>query len=319
MVSQAETIKDAIQSGWALTGTLSKTESDTMKEVVKFFDRDQVYGNEYPKAIVVRKINDEGDENIIRHPKFMEVTDIYTITVYYRITDVNPDLFSVALTNVEDMAREVQRIIRLTYNPILAAGTYFITRSFWTKSDLVDQAQPELRRTLQLELTQIKSGSTEVFRGYGGVLSFDTSESIADSKSGTDYIFTEAYEVDLEEGFDSIPYLTNDTTNGANIPQRYTGMFSGMMRCEIFVKESDFLGTTVERLSNIYKLQAAGSLRKELPTIGFAHGEVNALNDTLTVFTIVKITSIRKLSSTEQLTKYTLAGTVIKPSAWVVS
>jgi hypothetical protein len=321
LVSQAETIKNSIQTNWALTGLLSKTESATMKETVRFFDRDQVLGNEVVKAVVVRKINDEGDENIVRHPKFLEVTDVYMITVYYRVTDVNPDTFSVAMTNVEDMAKEVQRIIRITYDPLAGIGSYFISRSSWSKNDFVEQAQPELRRTLQLELTQIKSGSTEVFKGYGGVLAFDTSESVADSKLGSDYIYTEAYDVEIEEGFESMSYLTNDVSLGQNTPQRFSGKFGGTFRAEMYLKKSDVNASTVERLHKLYRLQASSPLNKELPTIALFHAETNTEGTikTLTNISYIHVTNIRKLSQLDQLTRYFLTGTILKPTSWAIT
>lgn len=320
MASQAETIKDALVSGWNLTGLLSKTASDTMTEVVRFFDRDQVLGNEVSKAIVVRKINDDLDENIVRHPKFMEVSDVYSITVYYRVTDVNTVNFSTALTNVEDMAREVQDIIKTLYDPLAGVGTYFVTRSFWTRNDFVEQAQPELRRTLQLELTQIKSGSSEVFKGYGGVVAFDNANSVADSKLGSNYTYTEAYAVDMDEGFATMKYLTNDVARGQNVPQRFTGGFDGTFRCEMYLKASDLTGSTVERLHKLYQLQASTPLVKELPTIAFLHAETDTEGavKTLTTTSYIKVTNIRKLSNIEQLTRYFLTGTVIKPTAWVI-
>lgn len=316
MVSQAETIKNAIESGWGLTGLLDKASTIIMTEIVRFFDRDQVLGNEVSKAIVVRKVNDDLDENIIRHPKFMEVTDVYTITVYYRVTDVSAVNFSTAMTNIEEMAKEVQRIIRTLYDPLAGIGTYFVTRSFWSRNDFVEQAQPELRRTLQLELTQIKSGSTEVFKGYGGVLAFDTSESVADSKDAADYTYTEAYDIEIEEGFKSIDYLTNDVTYGQNTPQWFTGKFGGTFRCEMYLKQSDVNASTVERLHKIYRIQANAPLIKELPTIALLHAETNTEGTvkTLTTTSYIRVSNIRKLSQVEQLTRYYLNGVIIKPT-----
>ena len=81
MVSQATKIRDLLFNGWDLTGDLSKTETDNMKEVVYFFDRQQVEGNEQTKAVVVRKINAEGKENQVEYPNFIEIQDVYEITL----------------------------------------------------------------------------------------------------------------------------------------------------------------------------------------------------------------------------------------------
>ena len=85
MPSQAEVIKDLIETNWSLGGELSKTGTDAMEEVVRFFDRKQVQGNEWPKAVTVEKINDEADENRKVHPHFTEVRDVYRITCHFRV------------------------------------------------------------------------------------------------------------------------------------------------------------------------------------------------------------------------------------------
>ena len=75
MVSQAETIRDLLFTNWALTGLLNKVETAAMKEIIRFFDRKQVEGNEWPKAITVEKINAQANENTTKHPHFTEVRD----------------------------------------------------------------------------------------------------------------------------------------------------------------------------------------------------------------------------------------------------
>ena len=54
MVAAATTLRDTIESGWSLTGELSKVETGArptlMDEVVQFWDRKQVVGNEVPKS-----------------------------------------------------------------------------------------------------------------------------------------------------------------------------------------------------------------------------------------------------------------------------
>ncbi len=108
MPSQAEVIRDLIETNWSLSGELSKTGTSAMQEVVRFFDRKQVQGNEWPKAVTVEKINDQADENTTKHPHFTEVRDEYIISCHWRVGDVDPATYSTALLNVEDMAKEVQ-------------------------------------------------------------------------------------------------------------------------------------------------------------------------------------------------------------------
>ena len=315
MVSQATTIRDSLETNWSLTGNLSKTVSGNMREIVRFFDRDQVEGNEWPKAVTVRKINKEGEENRVEHPKFTTVSDVYRVTVFFRVTDVDPTVYSAALESIEDMASEVERILALTYKPSTPNGTFFTASHKWENLDHRDQAQVDLRRMLTFELQKITSEEPEVFTGFGGVLAFDTSLSVADSKSVSDYVYTEAYNVELNEGYEVIPYLTNDTTDGQNVPQLSTGIWNGQFEMQTMLKKSDVQGATVERLHNLYKTQLNSPLRNELPTIVLLQSDLNTetVPATLTTTTFLKVTNIRKVSDTEQLTKYTLTGRIIKP------
>ena len=144
MPSQAEVIKDLIELNWSLTCELSKTGDSAMKEIVRFFDRKQVQGNEWPKAITVEKINAEADENRKVHPHFTEVRDMYKITCHFRVTDVNPDTYSDALLDVEDMGKEVQVILDTAYDPSSGLGRVYVVDTCWSKTDHLDGAQPEV-------------------------------------------------------------------------------------------------------------------------------------------------------------------------------
>ena len=105
MVAAATTLRDTIQAAWNLSGELSKvsigTESTLMDEVVQFFDRIQVVGNEVTKAVIVEKINAEENETVIAHPNFNEIVDIYEITVRYRVIDVKEKNDSYSLVVIE--------------------------------------------------------------------------------------------------------------------------------------------------------------------------------------------------------------------------
>ena len=162
MVAAATTLRDTIQSAWGLTGELSKVQTGSgvtlMDEVVQFWDRKQVGGNEVPKSVTIQKINDETNEQVLKHPNYNEVSDFYEITVYYRVIDVEEDNFSTSLDNIENMALEVVRILKTVYNPaaIPALGIYFRTSNNWTKEDMYLGNQPELRRKLRFQLTTRK-------------------------------------------------------------------------------------------------------------------------------------------------------------------
>jgi len=321
MVSQAETIKDSIETQWALTGELNKTSSNSMKEVVRFFARKQVEGNEWPKAVTVEKINDETDENKEAHPKFNVVSDVYKISVHYRVLDVEPTTYETALTNIEDMGREVQRILALTYQPSSATGTFFTIRHRWANFDQREEAQTALIRTLTFELTQITSDDPEVFRGYGGVLVFSKDLSVGDSLPVASPVYAEAYNVELNEGYETISYLTNDITEGVNVPQLATGEWNGEFTMNTMMKKSDVSAATMDALDNIYRTQTSAPLQNELGTVVLIQNDSNTEGTPviLTTITYLKVNNVQKISDVEQLVKYSLSGRIIKPTIWGVS
>jgi len=321
MVSQAETIRDLIFINWALGGRLSKTESDNMKEVVRFFDHWEVYGNEWPKAIVVEKINADEDENNVIHPNFTEVSDVYEIKCRFRVTDVQQVTFSESLQDVEDMAEEVQRILRLTFNPATATGTFFVTRSNWRKEDHKDQAQPEFIRILRFELTQIRSEEPEVFRGFGGVLVFDNNASQGDNKPGSNFEYTELREVDINEGYTQIEYLTKDQVKGRGVPFLRRGLFRGSFTALLQAKKSDIVNAgTINLLSEIYKVQTDSPSRNQNAEVVLLHANQNqeTIPKTLTTTSFMIIENMEKIDGDEALLSYRLKGKLTRPTLFGV-
>ncbi len=277
--SSAEILRNALSDNWSLSDPLAKVPISPVTGVqyVYFFDRAQIVKNEKAKALVVEKIVHEGDENRVVHPKFIEQADIYEITLYLRVTSVNPDQFDVWLLNMDNMAEETLRILKTIYDPTTTTGVFFQTRGVWENQDVyVKGAQPELRRKLRFTLTRIVSTDDEVFLGYGGVLVFDTSASTGDSLPSTDYTFTQVKNAKLREGFQQIPTLTKDTTtNGVGVPFLDRGLFSGTFFAIMYAKKSDILGTTTEKLQNIYKTQTASTLIGQQADVVFLQSATN--------------------------------------------
>ena len=321
----ADTLRDSIESAWALTGRLLKvgSETDTMKETVQFFAHPQVIAaGEYTKAVEVKKVNTDEKENVVTHPRFFEHHDNYEIMCRYRVVGGDETLYDIAEQDVEDMTEEVERIVKTVYDPSAGTGVFWTTTRTWSIEDaLGSDSRFELKRTLHLQLTRIKSRSSEVFQGYGGVLSFDVSASVADSKPAGDYIYTEAFNVSLQEGFRQEAEMTTDTTHGLAVPVHFTGQFSGRFSCQIYAKSSDLDATPDDatKLDNIYKIQASSPLTGETPEIVFLHATTDTGVTTLTTSTTVKITSITKSVDDENLVTLNLVGDVIRPTVWSVA
>ncbi|MCZ6583236.1 MAG: hypothetical protein O6761_08750, partial [Thaumarchaeota archaeon] len=279
--------------------------------------RAQIVKNEKAKALVVEKIVHEGDENNIVHPNFTEQSDIYEITLYLRVTSVNPDQFDVWLLNMDNMAAETIRILKTIYDPTSQppTGVFFQTNGIWSNEDVyISGSQPELRRKLRFTLSRIVSSSDEVFLGFGGVLVFDTSASVGDSKPGSDYTYTQVERVDIVQGWRNIPYVTTDSPGTLAVPIYFRGRFGGVFSCQMQLKKSDITPTTLNSLSRIFLPQSNG----ELGTAVFLHATSNTEGTpvVLTESVPVNITQIEKISENQELVKFNIRGNLTAPSSF---
>jgi len=131
LVYAAGTLKDTIETNWALTGTLLKvgSETDTMKETVNFFGHPQITSSgEYTKAVEVIKVNEVEDENIILHPRFQEVSDRFVITCRYRVLGGDETMYDEAESDIEDGGMDAKLNINIVVG-LLHVGLYFLIRS----------------------------------------------------------------------------------------------------------------------------------------------------------------------------------------------
>ena len=325
MVASATTLRNTLSSEWALTGELSKVAtgsgSSLMDQVVTFFDRAQVVGNEQVKSVVVEKINPEGQEVVTQYPNFNEVSDIYEITVAYRVIDVDEDVFSTIVGYLEDMGGEVVRILNTVYNPASTVGVYFRTVHNWTKEDIYAGNQPVLKRKLRFQLTTITSSNLSVYTGFGGVLVFDRSASAADDLPTSDYEFVEVENVDIQEGYSQIPVLTKDVTNGVGVPFQRRGLFGGIFTAKMYAAKNNIIGNTVDKLQNIYKTQNDADLYQQNANVTLLHSNNNseATVSTLTTQSFMKITSIRKSASVQNLLAFDIVAVLRKPTVFTES
>jgi hypothetical protein len=314
--SEAQTIKELLFNNWSLTGELSNVVVGDMNQVVNFFDRGQIPGNKKAKAIVVQKINELGNENIVEHPKFFEQSDTFEVSCFLQVPTAADDVFSVWIDLMQQMTGEVVRILKTVYSPSSTTGEFFRTNTAWTKDDTFAPDDAMLGRTLRFTLTRIVATTEEVFLGYGGVLAFDTSESSGDSLPISDYIYTEVQRVQTVQGWRNIPYITTDSPGTIAIPIYYRGAFSGQFSCQMFLKKSDIELGTLNSLSQIFLPQSNG----ELGTAVFLQTNENTetIPSSLTESIPVNITSIDKISETEELVTIALRGNLTTSSTYNV-
>ena len=307
MVSQPTTIRNSLQTNWSLTGRLTKTVTATVSEIVRFYDREQVLGNEWPKAVVVRKINAEADENLVTHPHFTEVRDVYEITCYYRVQDVQEITFSDAIEDIEDMGSEVMRILKLTYDPAAATGIFFITTSEWRREDLVEGNQIDLRRTMQYTVTKIRSETPQVFEGFKGVLSFGG------------HTYAEVYNTETSYGSDQIaePITDNIGTNLNKIPIYFTGQFDGSFNADMFISTLDISAASSFGINTIGDHEAQGEVLES--TFLQTYNNTVGTPETLTISTLLRITRAIPVAFIEELVKFRLSATITRYPTMVIS
>jgi len=321
MTSQATEIMELIEGAWSLTGNLSKTPTDTMKEIVRFFDREQVEGNEWTKAVVVRKINDEKKEDRTIHPNFTELIDKYDITLYYRVTDVQFTSYSDALNDMESMGTEVQRILDLEFSPLTTTDGWFTANYFWLAHDHRDEAQPDLRRTVRLRLAQIVGNDDKVYTGFDGTLIFDFTDSVGDNLPTSNFEYEAVTNVNISEGFVQIPYLTKDfraSAGGRGVPYLGRGAFAGTFSALTFAHQDNF-DSTLDKLNQIYLPQNNSPQIGQQATVVFLSANTNNNSSTLTTKSFMKITNLEKISSDAELVQYKITGQLTKPSETTLS
>lgn len=291
MVSQAEEIKDLLETNWSLTGELNKTQTTDMKEVVRFFDRQQIEGNEWPKAITVQKINDEADENTVKHPHFTEVRDKYIITCHFRVTDSDPSPYSDSLTQVEDMAREVQVILATAYDPHDGNGIFYVVNSEWNKDDHREGSQIELRRFMTFTLTKISSENPNVVEGYQGVFRIDGGK-----------IYAETYNVQSVYGMPQVPETIVDNQK---LPVYFTGIFSGRINADMYLTTEDIgaIGTDINHIGT-------DLINGEVSENVFLQ-QYNNSTQTVTVSHTIKIINFELVGFVEDLVQFKMIGEII--------
>lgn len=306
MAFSADDLRDIIEAQWSLTGEISKTTSDNMKEPVQFFAYPQIPGNEVTKAVTVQKIQSEGNENNIEHPTFTEVQDIYEITIFYRTIDVQVFSRDESYSNLEDMGDEVVRILRTEYNPSSGIGVYYQAQRAWTREDDYDTAQPDLRRRLRFVLITIESENDEVFTGVNGLLIYDRNQGTG-VQPGANYIYTEVNDVTSAGGYNIIRKLTRDSPLG--IAKRATGLYQGTFTFETMVKESDIEDSTTNFIENLGEILPNG----ELPEVFLIKQTKNKQGDTFNHTSRMQIVNTECLYEREDLARFKITGEVIAP------
>ena len=309
---EADTLRDTLESNWALTDSLGKVITTTIQNPVKFFAHNQVKNTERKRAVEVRKLTPLSSE--INHTEFQEVTDTFEIKCRYTIESVEESQYDLAEERVEDMCNEVDRIIKTVYDPQNGTGTFFVTNFTWRNDDELDSKSQVLVRTLTLTLKKLVAKSDEVFQGFGGILQYDTSASEGSNKPGADYTYASAYRVSISGGYKVI----KEPVHGNNkIPKRFTGNFSGIFEASLYATKDDINGTTDEDLTKLGALNSNGELNEVvfLKTAKNTEGSVVTLTESVKV----QIVDFNRIYDDEELIEFRLLGDVVEQATFSVA
>ena len=111
---QADTLRDSIVAGWGLSGTVAQTgsaASGVYPVYILAHTQTKIEEISTRKAVEVRKLTPL--ENIVTHPRFQEVNDIFEITCYYELSDSDETVWDAAEADIEDVCEEVVRIVNI--------------------------------------------------------------------------------------------------------------------------------------------------------------------------------------------------------------
>jgi len=155
----------------------------------------------------------------------------------------------------------------------------------------------------------------------GGVLIFDTSDSQGDSKPVADYTFVSVKTIDTDEGFSQIPILTKDVSQGVGVPLLMRGQFSGTFSALMYAQKTNIIGTTIEKLQNIYRLQTSSPIIGQNAEVILLRSNTNTESpiSTLTRKSFMKINRIKENEPDEDLVSYTIHGTLTRPTIFAES
>jgi len=207
-----------------------------------------------------------------------------------------------------------QRAIELEIVNLLNAAVLgdhkVINESFNWKRDYPDKAHPYFVHSV-LTISIRRVVSTQAIPD--GVLVIDVSASNIDNKPGSNYTYTNIYDVEISEGYrDHHEIVTSNNEEGTLIPLHFAGSFSGRFIGHMHVKADD-IGNTGDKVNQLMTLRSNG----EKPEAVFIYTQKDADSPnpaTITETFTVEIDEVVRLYSHQDLVRYRLLGTLVKPS-----
>ena len=240
-VATAATIQTHLIGATYPEGTLSKN---------NIFDYEQyTTRRRYPSCEVITT----QPESTVETKKSTDTTIAFEINYYDKNLGLRTDDVSTQ--------REVENVIRARMETMVLQDykVVFESKSWSRQSVQRDGSHPAyLVSTLKITVRQVNVTVMPV----DGVLTFNVAGSSVDNAPGSDYIYTNVFDVDLQSGYRDI----EEGYTGSNIPKHFAGHIQGRFVCNIMVKNAD-LGTTGDKLNKMPLLLTTG----EKPSIKFVY------------------------------------------------
>lgn len=318
MAYEADTLKEILRTTWSLTGMLSAegtASANSILRPVKFFARDQIDEKIESKAVEVHKVTPTptGLDNEF----FTEESDIFKIRIVYKLSGTSKTDIDDVEGKVEDMEQEINRIIKLTYNPQSGIGVFWSSDFVWKDVDEFNHAKndPYIIRELTLTLKRLVSRSTSVFDSFQRGAFFDLSESDnMDSAPAADFSYTEVFDISKTEGFRNTELDVTRNPEGVGIPLYYSGRFGGTMIMHSYLKAEE-IGSTDDKMNQIYKRKTNG----EHVEAAIVRTYTNNNSQTVTMTSYIRVETIDISEGTTEFLQWILTAKIIKPTTIVIS
>ena len=318
MPYEAKTLADAIRTAWGLTGerlaAAGTAGANELDRPIIIFPHDQQPTQLYSNSIEVIKKSPKATNYSTEY--FTREDELFEIIVRHNRESADPTVWDQHESDVEDIEQEILRIIKLSYNPLAGLGPYFTSNMNWSNKDLegLKADKPFLFRVLSITLSRIVPRKTTAFITYKRAVLLDVSESEGSSLPGSDYQYTEIFNVSSRSGFRDHEVGVNDETEGIGIPWHYSGLFNGIFTAQSYMKSTD-LGSQGHKVNTIWKKLTSG----EQPKVVMLRTFNNENGDILTISQKIIFLDFQEVDPPHDLLQFNLVGKILKPGSYVVT
>lgn len=215
------------------------------------------------------------------------------------------------------MEEEIERIIKLTYDPQAGINVFWTSDLRWADKDELNNAKsdPYIVRILTLRLTRIIGRSTDIFDSFQRGAFFDLSASSnMDNPPGADFNYTQVNNIETSEGFKDVELDVTKNPDGVGIPLYFAGRFTGILIMQAYL-DDNVIGTTDDKINQIHLRKING----EKVEAALVRTYTNRASQTITLTTILRVENVRLVEGTTGLMTWQITSKIIKPTTIIIS